>query len=130
MPKNNPRLLYSKDWTGKLHKTGQNVHKTTHTSQARESQIQIICVCSWRHFYAYTDRRTVCATVHHSFISAVQFYIYVTLSSKTSFDGQQKEIVVKMQAAAADPRLLVIDLFHNQLFRILFAGALCVCACI
>ena len=104
-----------------LHKMGNCTTKRDkmHTIQHRHSspriQIQIhnMSLCSWRHFYACTDRRAICATVHHSFISAAQFYIYVALIAYRSFDAQQQEVYWKCQKAAisTDPRRLLIDLF-------------------
>ena len=91
------------------------MHTTQHRYSSPRIQIQIhnMSLCSWRHFYACTDRRAICATVHHSFISAAQFYIYVALIAYRSFDAQQQEVYWKCQKAAisTDPRRLLIDLF-------------------
>ena len=82
-------------------------------------------LCTSHHFSAHTDRRAVCATVHHSFISAADFYIYVALCTYPSFDAQQQEVYWKCQKAAisTDPRRLLIDLFLINCLD-LFADAL------
>ena len=97
----------------KMHTTQRRHHRPAKYKFKLYVPAQIVCLCSWRHFYACTDRRTVCATVHHSFISAADFYIYVALCTYRSFDAQQQEVYWKCQIAAisTDPRRLLIDLF-------------------
>ena len=118
VPKNNPRLLHSTDWTGIAQIQIQVTHgiyctqdntdsKGPHNSNS--NQVYNMSLCTSRHFYACTDRRAVCATVHHSFISAADFYIYVALSTYLPFDAQQQE--VKIAAISTDPRRLFINLF-------------------
>ena len=96
-----------------MHTTQRRHHRPAKYKFKLYVPAQIVCLCSWRHFYACTDRRTVCATVHHSFISAADFYIYVALRTYPSFDAQQQEVYWKCQKAAisTDPRRLFIDLF-------------------
>ena len=121
MPKNNPRLLHTKDCSSGLNKfklqlqRDYNAHKTTRTSQAREFKfIYIIYVSAHGVSSQHVPiEEIVCATMHHNFLSAAHFYIYVALSTKTSIDAQQQEVYWKCPAAAisTNPRRSLIDLF-------------------
>ena len=106
-------------------------NKTTRTAKgprnSNSNQTHNMSLCTSRHFYACTDRRTVCATVHHSFISAAEFYIYVALSTYLPFYAQQQEVKKKCNIHRPTPfahRFILINSLD------LFVGALCVCACI
>ena len=131
MPKNNPRLLHSTDCIGiaQIQITRDIMHTRQHGHhRPREFKFKSTSTL-YVSAHGVTLQhvpigKSVCATVHHSPISAAQFYIYVALFTYRSFDAQQQEVYWKCQKAAisTDPRRLFIDLFFNKLFR--FADAL------
>ena len=101
MPKNNPRLLHSKELTGiaQMEIAQQNGTKCTQNNtdskgprNSNSNQTHNMSLCTSRHFSSCTDRRAVCAIVHHSFISAAQSYIYVALFTYLPFYAQQQEV--------------------------------------
>ena len=132
MPKNNhgyctlkiePGLHKWKNCTtkrDKIHTTQRRHHRPAKYKFKLYVPAQIVCLCSWRHFYACTDRRTVCATVHHSFIPAAQFYIYVALFTYLPVYAQQQEVQKKCNIHRPTP--FIHRFIFNKLFR--FADAL------
>ena len=120
VPKNNPRLLHSTDWNGiaQIQITRDISHTRQHGHhRPREFKFKFTSTLDMSAhgvtFQHMPIGKSVCATVHHSSISAAQFYIYVALFTYRPFDAQQQEVYWKCQKAAisTDPRRLLIDLF-------------------
>ena len=122
VPKNNPRLLHPTDWTGIAQiQITHGIYCTQDNTDSKgprnsnSNQIHNMSLCTSRHFYACTDRRTVCATVHHSFIPAAQFYIYVALFTYLPVYAQQQEVQKKCNIHRPTPfihRFIFIKLFR------------------
>ena len=135
VPKNNPRLLHSRDCTGiaqngKLHdKTGQNVHNTTRTAKARAIQIQNqshnMSLCSWRHFSICTDRKLYASPLCTIQQQKSICYIYVALSTYLPFYAQQQE--VKKKCNIHRPTPFIHRFIFNKFFRFYSPCHQCLC---
>ena len=125
VPKNNPRLLHSTDWTGIAQiQITHGIYCTQDNTDSKgprnsnSNQIHNMSLCTSRHFSSCTDRRTVCATVHHSFISAAEFYIYVALSTYLPFYAQQQEVQKKCNIHRPTPfihRFILINCLDSPM---------------
>ena len=120
VPKNNPRLLHSKDWTGitQIQITRDILHTKQHGQhRPREFKFKFNSTLyvsahgvTFMHVLIEELYAPLCITVSYQQHS---FYIYVALCTYRSFDAQQQEVYWKCQKAAisTDPRRLFIDLF-------------------
>ena len=146
VPKNNLRLLHTKDCTGiaqiqiqnaykwEIAQTGQNAYNNTRHHRPAQFKFKYMSLCSWRHFSTRTNSETVCVTIVHHTAAKVNFLYICGSQHKLPFDAQQQEVLLEVPISSSNHICShicnVIDyLFHNPLLDFIRRCLVC-CACI